>query len=59
MYFFFFTEEVQEQNLSLEEYQQAIKHVSVAAASRPRTLSVSTSMNLHQTLQPQQTPHHR
>jgi uncharacterized protein YecT (DUF1311 family) len=39
-----------EQNLSLEEYQQSMKvqqHLNISsAASRPRTLSVSTSMNL-------------
>ena len=51
----YFTEDVHEQNLSLEEYQQAISHVS--RSTRPRTLSVSTSMTLHQPLQPQN--HHR
>ena len=49
-----FTEEVHEQNLTLEEYQQAIQKAT--SSVRPRTLSVSTSMTLHQPLQNHQ-PH--
>ena len=53
-------DEVAEQNLSLEEYQQSMKqqqHLSAnGSSSRPRTLSVSTSMTLQQ---PPLQHHHR
>ncbi len=59
----FLLDEMAEQNLSLEEYQQSMRQnqnsatALVAASNRPRTLSVSTSMNL--TPPPAATAQHR